>query len=206
MVVLSLAFVPVYAQNGSAAKTPASLWKFYAMAGATGSTIGGNGDSWSGLLPGYQAGAGFLHDIGIPGHYVLNGETNITSCGSKYKSDYTGGEGASYSGKVILTYLNLAMLLQYRMQSGFYGELGLQPGLLLSAKDKGENYNENYKPYTKSVDVGIPIGVGYLLLRSLVLNFRYCHGITNIAKNTGGGDAVARNRVFAFRLLWMLGQ
>jgi Outer membrane protein beta-barrel domain len=202
VVFLFLAFVPVYAQNSGG-----SLWKFYALAGATGSTVGGNGDSWSGLLPGYQAGAGFLHDIGVPGHYVLNGETNITSCGSKYKSNYSGGEGgAAYSGKVLLTYLNLAMLLQYRMQSGFYGEVGLQPGLLLSAKDKGENYNENYKPYTKSVDVGIPIGVGYLLLRSLALNFRYCHGITNVAKNTGGGDDVVRNRVFAFRLLWMLGQ
>lgn len=206
MVVVSLAFLSAFSQNNNAAKTPVSLWKFYALAGATGSTVGGNGDSWSGLLPGYQAGAGVLHDIGIPGHYVLNAETNVTSCGSKYKSEYTGGEGAAYSGKVLLTYLNLAMLLQYRMQNGLYGEAGLQPGLLLSAKDKGENYNENYKPYTKSLDIGIPIGIGYMILRTLALNFRYCHGITNVAKNTGGGDDVVRNRVFAFRLLWMLSQ
>lgn len=206
--VLSFWFFQAFSQGGSVAQVPGNLWQFYALAGATGSTIGGNGDSWHGILPGYQAGAGFIHDIGVPGHYVLNGETNITSCGSKYKEEYGGGgEGSTtYSGKVLLTYLNLAMLLQYRMKSGFYGEAGVQPGLRLSARDKGENYNENYKPYTQSVDVGIPIGIGYLLLRSLAINFRYCHGITNVAKNTSGSDAVFRNRVFALRVLWMLGR
>ncbi len=203
MLVLSCASLPLFSQTSSAAQTPASLWQFYVMAGATGSTMGGNGDSWSGLLPGYQAGAGFLHDIGIPGHFVLNGEVNVTSCGSKYKDTYEGGGGNSvFTGKVLLTYLNLPLMVQYRMAKGLYGELGVQPGFLLSAKDKGENYNENYKPYTKSVDVGIPIGVGYLILRSLALNFRYCHGIANIDKNTD----VVRNRVFALRVLWMLGR
>ncbi|MBL0355838.1 MAG: outer membrane beta-barrel protein [Chitinophagaceae bacterium] len=119
LVLFSCFFLSSFSQNNI--KEKLQQYYFCLFAGVTGSTIGGASDSYEGILPGYQAGAMFVYDIGVPGHYLLSGETNITSCGSKYKDDYV-------SGKVVLTYINLPMMVRYKTNGGLYGEVGLQPG------------------------------------------------------------------------------
>ena len=58
-------------------------------------------------------------------------------------------------------YLNFPLTGRYMFGDNFYGEFGLQPGILLSAKDKynGESYEWN--EWVKTFDLGIPLGVGY---------------------------------------------
>ncbi|MBL0355839.1 MAG: hypothetical protein IPP72_02665 [Chitinophagaceae bacterium] len=51
-------------------------------------------------------------------------------------------------------------------------------------------------------DVGIPVGVGYVFAKTVGINFRYCHGLSNVNKNDPAKD---HNRVFLLRLFWVLG-
>lgn len=198
---LSFTILPAFSQNSNPSKN-ATPYYYYLLAGATGSSFGGNGDSWESILPGYQAGMGFAYDIGYPNSYVLNGEVNVTSCGSKYKGD---DNGYYPSGKVALTYINVPITIQYKTAGGFYGEAGVQPGFLLSAKDKYGNSNDDYKNYTKSFDLGIPIGIGFMIVKTVGINFRYCHGLSNIAKNGSESNDTVKNRVFALRVFWIPG-
>jgi hypothetical protein len=41
------------------------------------------------------------------------------------------------------------------------GEIGLQPGVLLSAKDNYDGESYDYSDYVKTIDLSIPLGVGY---------------------------------------------
>ena len=41
------------------------------------------------------------------------------------------------------------------------GEIGLQPGVLLSAKDNYDGESYDYSDYTKTFDLGIPLGLVY---------------------------------------------
>ena len=54
----------------------------------------------------------------------------------------------------------LPLVIRYQTKSGFYGEAGVQPGLLLSAKDKYSGITDNYKDHVKKFDFGIPCWSG----------------------------------------------
>ncbi|WP_297085809.1 porin family protein [uncultured Draconibacterium sp.] len=96
-------------------------------------------------------------------------------------------EENTFSGKVNLSYLNIPLLYHYQSNSGFYAEGGLQPSFLLSAKDKpDEGASYDFKDYIKTVDIGIPVGLGYQLNDNLSLGVRAVYGLSNI--NTEGTE------------------
>jgi hypothetical protein len=93
-------------------------------------------------------------------------------------------QGASWkeemvSGKVNTTYLNIPVLYTFEGNNGFYGEAGLQPGFLLSAKDKYENESYDYKDFMNKFDLGIPIGGGYIVNDRLQVGARATFGLLN---------------------------
>jgi hypothetical protein len=120
---------------------------------------------------------------------------NVTFQGADYTLTETEYEDFGYSeyspeisGKVPLTYLNLPLLFQYSWQSGFFAEAGLQPGLLLSAKDKidgSESYD--YKDFMKGFELGLPVGIGYHINKQLAVGIQGVWGLTNNS-NSGSGD------------------
>lgn len=95
-------------------------------------------------------------------------------------------QGANYeednglNGKVSLFYVNLPLVVRYQTPGGFYGEAGIQPGLLLSAKDKYNGITEDYKDFVKKFDFGIPIGIGYEFKNNIGIGVRLIPGLTNI--------------------------
>jgi len=108
--------------------------------------------------------------------------------GSAYKED-------EFSGKVTANYLIAPILYSYNNKNGFYAEAGLQPAILLSAKDKYEGQSYDYKDYMKTFDLGLPVGAGYNLKNGFGLGIRVIPGIT---KNHKEGNS--RNLVALLRL------
>lgn len=164
---------------------------FGIVGGATGSTLTG-GDYNHSMLIGWQTGALMFLDCGSPDHFVFGAEVNVSSQGSKYAH-------VAYSGKVILTYVNIPLVAQFRDPLGFYAEVGVQPGFLLSAKDKHNGTTDDVKHDIKSFDFSIPFGIGYIYRKKLGINIRYIRGLSDINKVE---NSWSYNRVWALRLFY----
>lgn len=112
-------------------------------------------------------------------------------------------QGADYvdpgiTGTVKLSYLNVPILFNYDFSKNIFAEVGLQPGFLISARDKYRDQNDNYSDAIKKIEVGLPVGVGYRLNDKIDLGIRATFGLTNINSNGEGNDhnllVVARAR------------
>jgi hypothetical protein len=166
---------------------------FGILAGLTGSTITGDDDSYGKLLIGWQAGVLIMIDPGVTDKFIFSGEANVSSEGSKYDDVYA-------SGKVVLTYLNIPLMAHFRDPLGFFAEGGVQPGFLLSAKDKYDGNSDDYKDYVNGFDFGIPIGIGYMFVKRVGVNLRYTFGLSNMNK---GDNAKDHNRVWGLRVFYL---
>ena len=144
------------------------------------SRIVGEGDSWNGAF-GMQG--------GVSAHIPFNSKlpisawagVNVTMQGA------TWDDGGSYEGITRLWYLNIPLTMRYQFENGLYAEAGIQPGFLLSAKEKSDGESYDWKEYTKTFDLGIPLGLGYDFDNNFGLNFRVVPGILNINENESGG-------------------
>lgn len=158
----------------------------YGTVGFQLSGINGDSDSYNEMLPGFHFGLGIrlaeLSDV-----VGLRTELTYSSQGSRY-DDYV-------KGKVILSYLTLPVLIRAGSKSGFYGEGGIQPGLLLSAKDKWEDQSYDFKEYVNSFDFSVLLGAGYQKNR-LGVGLRIAPGLSNINKDSDSKD---RNFVGSIR-------
>lgn len=91
--------------------------------------------------------------------------------GAKYK------EG-DLSGKLKVGYINIPLLYTYQAKKGFYAEAGLQPGFLISAKDKYNGETHDYKYGMKKFELGLPVGMGYKTINGLGIGLRVIPGLT----------------------------
>jgi outer membrane immunogenic protein len=165
--------------------------EFDVMTGVQKSSIVGESDSWKDPI-GFQAGANMPL---VKFSEAMSGiaEVNLSMQGAKWEENI-GGE--TFKGRVNLLYANIPLVVRYQTQSGFFGEAGIQPGFLLSAKDKYSGNSDNYKPYVNTFDFSIPFGVGYELKNGFGIGLRVIPGLTNINKED---DAKDRNFVVALR-------
>ena len=87
-------------------------------------------------------------------------------------------QGATYSkkGNTLLNYLLLPVIGKYYVKENLSIEAGPHLGLLLSARDGGQNVKKNISP----TDIGFNIGAGYKLKNNINLGLRYSIGLTNI--------------------------
>jgi hypothetical protein len=141
------------------------------------SRLTGDSDSWTGAF-GAQAGASFLVPVNFNAPFSLWGELNLSMEGARWEEDY--GTGSTLSGITRLWFLNIPLTGQYRFGNGFYGEAGIQPGFLLSARDKYEGSSYDYGEYVKKVHVSVPLGIGKEFDNNFGLSFRFIPGLTNI--------------------------
>jgi len=176
----------------SCAFTPFTTMKVN-LAGVN-SRIVGDSHSWVGAF-GVQAGV----DAQIP--YSSNlpitswAGLSLSMQGAGWEEDW--GEGL-VKGTTRLWYLNVPLVTRYDFGSGFYGEAGLQPGFLLSAKDNYSGSSYDYRDYIKTFDLGIPLGIGYEFPNNFGVGFRVTPGITNINKGEYQ-DYKDRNLTLAIR-------
>jgi hypothetical protein len=94
-------------------------------------------------------------------------------------------------GKMKLDYINVPILANYYVIPGLAIKAGIQPGFLMSAKDKDGN---SFKDEMKKVDISIPLGASYEF-ENFVIDARYNLGLTKGNKN---GSASNKNSVLMF--------
>jgi hypothetical protein len=152
------------------------------------------GESWKDPI-GLQVGAS-MPVFNFSDNLSLRVEANLSMQGAKWVE-----EDFDLEGKTNLLYLNAPVVVRYQTEKGFFAEAGLQPGILLSAKDKWEDTSEDIKDYMKIFDLSIPIGVGYQINEKFGVGFRVIPGITDIFEDDDDGDdsGADRNLVFALR-------
>lgn len=170
------------------------------MVGIDFSSITGDSESFTGQLPGGQIGLAVCL-LDIAPLMSVRGGIEFSQQGGKYDESYYGDNGYSGgSGKIRTSYLNFPFTVRYQSKGGFYGEAGLQPGVLLSAKDKFEGETNDYKDRMQKFDMGIVIGGGYQINKNIGVGLRVVPGITNINKSESTYEAPKdRNLVFGLR-------
>jgi hypothetical protein len=96
-----------------------------------------------------------------------------------------------------LGYLNVPLLIKYKLPVGFFAETGPQVGLLLSAKinetqvGDASDIHYNVKSQLKSTDLSWVLGVGYCSPFNVGFDVRYNLGLNDINQATATGLANA---------------
>lgn len=160
---------------------------FYGTAGFQLSGINGDSESFDQLLPGFYAGIG-IRLIELNEVFGIRTELTYSTQGAKYKDTYV-------SGKVLLNYISLPVLVRATTPSGFYGEAGVQPAVLLSAKDKYDSETYDFKEYVNGFDFSGLVGAGYQK-NKVGLGIRVAPGFSNLNKE---GDSKDHNFVASIR-------
>ena len=156
--------------------------------GVQNSSFCGDSDSWTnafGALGGVAV--QIPYTCNLPFTYWVEG--NVSMQGARYEDDWGYG---TVEGLTRLLYANFPLTARYQLDNGFFGEAGLQPGILLGAKDKVDGESWDYKEWVNTFDVGIPLGVGYNINKNLGVSLRVIPGITNV----NAGEGVSRDRNF----------
>ena len=100
-----------------------------------------------------------------------------------YTSEYRDKEGKmvrdEYSISMSTQMLNIPLLLHAFVAPGLSLEVGVQPGFLLSAKNKMNDEEGDMKSLMKTFDLSIPIGISYEYM-NIQLDLRYNHGLTSL--------------------------
>ncbi len=137
------------------------------------------GESWNGTL-------GIA--LGVESRIYKINENSFIKSGIGFSLQGAGYDEGYVSGRVRLGYLNLPVLYNFILKNNLSAEVGLQPGLLVHAKDKYEGTNYDYKDYIKGFDVGLPVGIIYMLKNGLSVGMRAVYGLTNMDKQGNGTD------------------
>lgn len=132
---------------------------------------------------------GGLAHIHVTPSFSLQPEVYYSSQGAKLP--YSNDDKLNLN----LSYINVPVLLQYNFANGFRLQGGPQVGFLVGVSDKVNDVEQNgYSTSSfKSVEVALPLGMGYLGYSGLGVDVRYNIGLTNIRKNA---SSTMKNNVF----------
>ena len=131
-------------------------------------------ESWEDPI-GFQAGAEF------PVKQII--EPITLRAGALVSLQGAGWEEDELVGKTNLLYAYVPVTLRYQHPSGFYGQAGLQPGILLMAKDKFGGESFDYMDFMNKFDLSIPLIIGYKLKNNIGVNLRVVPGLNDITKD-----------------------
>jgi hypothetical protein len=137
---------------------------------------------------GLVAGAEFGYKLSDP--FAITAGALVSMQGTKIKD-----LGYITDRSVSTTYLNIPILANYEIVPGLAVKAGLQPGFLLSAKEKatvnGVEEEHTGTDGMKKVDLSIPLGLSYEI-SNFVIDARYNLGLTKTNKE---GDDAIKNSV-----------
>ncbi|HMO61618.1 MAG TPA: outer membrane beta-barrel protein [Ferruginibacter sp.] len=149
-------------------------------------TIVGN-ESWKTAIGAHLSCEPKIHHVGKGGFTAGIG---ATLQGAKWDEggDIGQGEGNyNIKGVTNLYYLIIPLLYQHYLTSSLYAEGGLQPMLLLAAREKldgGKFYN--VKEYMNAFNLALIAGMVYRLQNGLGVGARFSYGMLGLYKNTDG--------------------
>lgn len=81
-----------------------------------------------------------------------------------------------------LHYLNLPVMLQYKLKERLILELGPEVGYLIGQKQIATIGTQRPSPFTKDLDMAINLGIGYEPINRVLMNLRYNFGIFDITR------------------------
>jgi hypothetical protein len=210
-------------------------WKFSAIGGSTLANFGGaDKKEWGGTNTNPKAVMRF--HLGLQAEYTLSDKFSLSAGiqysakGARYKGDvpyYSPETGGLTVLPVVykkrLAYIDVPILVNYRLSDQFDILLGVQPSILLSAKIRNDEnaqkaYNlpkkEDARDSYKTFDVAVLIGPRYRINERMYFQLLYNHGLTKIAHEetydyhtgTTGQDYKVMNRVLKFSVAYTLKQ
>lgn len=138
---------------------------------------------------------GALAHIHLSDQFALQPELVYSRQGAKSKAS---GNDIS----VHLDYLNVPVLIQYMFSNGLRIQTGPQLGFMLSAKAESGNESQNVKDRYNSIDLSLPIGVGYLTESGFGVDVRYVLGLSNVNEDD---DNKVTNRVLQLGVFYQFG-
>ncbi len=131
-------------------------------------TINGTNDGGYDAKPSFHI--GLLGHIHMADHFAIQPEVVFSSQGAKY------GDNLNLN----LNYVNVPLLFQYMFDNGFRFQGGPQLGILVGAKEDGNDVKNNFN----GVDLGLTIGASYVHPPTgFGVDARYNHGVSNISEN-----------------------
>ncbi len=148
-----------------------------------------------GVDAGYQVSKKFAVSAGV--FYSLQGSTRDYSI----KFPTTGYEYKDQS-HLDLSYIKVPILANVYLFKGFAVKAGIQPGILVAAKDKvkttstasGETKKTvDRKDNFNTVDFSIPVGLSYEFRNGLMIGARYEIGLTDVVKSSSALDKAGKS-------------
>lgn len=106
--------------------------------------------------------------------------------------------GSNYD--INLDYINVPLLFQLLIKSGFRVQAGPQIGFLLSAKNIYLGVERDIKSNYKNIDFSFPIGLSWSWPSGFGIDGRWVPGLNEIIVNSGS----AKNSVFQFGVNYQL--
>ena len=150
--------------------TNAQETRFGVKGGLNISTVVGGDVENTKSLVGFHVG-GFA-EIHVVERFFIQPELLFSTQGTKVDGPF------GTDGDIKLNYLNIPVLAKYYIvDKKFSVEAGPQLGVLLSAKAE----DNDIKDFTRSVDFGFNIGVGYNFTDNLSLGLRYTIGLSPLS-------------------------
>lgn len=137
-------------------------------------------------IAGVNNNAGFKVGLHIGGYAKLN----LTESISFQPELLYSMKGCSYingDGGLHLSYIDIPLLLNFGKK--FHFQAGVQPSLLLSAKNKiGSAASVDVKDQINGFDIAPVLGLGWNLDSGLNFGFRFSYGIPDVIKNNAGNS------------------
>jgi hypothetical protein len=131
---------------------------------------------------------GGLAHIHLSDKWALQPEVTYSKEGADY-------DFPSYTGKTDLNYINVPVLVQYMMGSGFRLETGPQIGFLTSAKYENASNSESIKDDVSKTNFSWGLGLGYITKSGFGVDARFNLGLSNLYKDGVYPGQEAKSRV-----------
>jgi len=152
-----------------AVSSESGKWEFGIAGGFQFSTIEGDITDDYSYIPGFHAGVYGAMEIFFPLGLMV--ELYYAGLGTGF---------ASFSDSELhLNYLVLPVMFTYDFRPGFKMGIGPYFGLLLSARDKGDDFEESITDLIAGLDVGVKLGLYYQLSNVINLGVSFNRGFIN---------------------------
>jgi len=142
---------------------------------------------------------GLATDIANINKYLsIKTELNTSLQGARYED-----VSNRIKGSIDLLYIYVPIEIRFHHKIGIYGEAGLQPGYLISARDRVKWKSSYFNDYIKKWDFGITGGLGYEFKNNVSIGLSVFQGFGNIsaAKSDGkSNNIIALRGTYKFRM------
>ena len=151
---------------------------------------------------------GGLVQIPLTQQFYIQPELLYSEQGTQYQTTYDADDVGGIKDKWYLNYMNVPLLLQYRLKHGFGLETGPQVGFLLNAKRKDvyndySNYEQEITEQLNDIDFSWVFNSTYQTKFGFGIYVRYNLGLSEINDGIFISSTSLKNKVFQLGLFYV---